>query len=121
MRPYTYSHNDTVANYSHYNQPLAHPLGANFLELIGILRYQPAYRWNIEVKCIYYKQGLDSAGENFGSNILLNYNTRPREYGFYIYSGVPATVVNATAYLSYQVEGKFISGRHHHASHIHRA
>jgi hypothetical protein len=111
MRPYTYSHNDTVANWSHYNQPLAHPFGANFVELIGILRYQPAYRWNIELKCIYNKQGLDSAGENFGSNVLLNYDTRPREYGFYIYSGIPATVVNTTAYLSYQwKENLFLEG-----------
>ncbi|HCL82806.1 MAG TPA: hypothetical protein DIC22_02470, partial [Chitinophagaceae bacterium] len=107
MRPYTYSHNDTVANWSHYNQPLAHPFGANFFELIGILRYQPAYRWNIELKYIYNRQGLDSAGENFGSNILLNYETRPRDYSFYIGSGIPATVVNTTAYLSYQLKENF--------------
>jgi hypothetical protein len=111
MRPYTYSHNDTVANWSHYNQPLAHPFGANFFELIGILRYQPAYRWNIELKCIYNRQGLDSAGENFGSNVLLNYDTRPRDYSFYIGSGIPATVVNSTAYLSYQwKENLFLEG-----------
>ena len=30
VRPFTYSHRDSVANYTHYNQPLAHPLGANF-------------------------------------------------------------------------------------------
>ena len=107
MRPYTYSHNDTVANWSHYNQPLAHPFGANFFEFIGILRYQPAYRWNIELKYIYNRQGLDSAGENFGSNILLNYETRPRDYSFYIGSGIPATVVNTTAYLSYQLRENF--------------
>ena len=111
MRPYTYTHNDTVANWSHYNQSLAHPFGANFFEFIGILRYQPAYRWNIELKCIYNKQGLDSAGENFGSNVLLNYDTRPRDYSFYIGSGIPATVVNATAYLSYQpLENLFLEG-----------
>ena len=111
MRPYTYSHDDTVANWSHYNQPLAHPFGANFFELIGIIKYQPAYRWNIELKCIYNRQGLDSAGENFGSNVLENYDTRPREYGFYIGSGIPATVVNTTAYLSYQVlENLFLEG-----------
>jgi hypothetical protein len=111
MRPYTYSHNDTVANWSHYNQPLAHPFGANFVEFIGILRYQPAYRWNIELKYIYNKQGLDSAGENFGSNVLLNYDTRPREYGFYIGTGIPAVVVNTTAYLSYQwKENLFLEG-----------
>jgi hypothetical protein len=111
MRPYTYSHNDTVSNWSHYNQSLAHPFGANFFELIGILRYQPAYRWNIELKCIYNKQGLDSAGENFGSNVLLNYETRPRDYGFYIGSGIPATIVNTTAYLSYQpLENLYLEG-----------
>jgi hypothetical protein len=111
MRPYTYSHDDTVANWSHYNQPLAHPFGANFFELIGIINYQPAYRWNIELKCIYNRQGLDSAGENFGSNVLLNYNTRPRDYGFYIGTGIPAIVVNSTAYLSYQwKENLFLEG-----------
>ncbi|RYY00403.1 MAG: hypothetical protein EOO53_22035, partial [Gammaproteobacteria bacterium] len=35
VRPFTYSHDDSVANYTNYNQPLAHPLGANFNELIG--------------------------------------------------------------------------------------
>ena len=111
LRPYTYSHNDTVANWSHYNQPLAHPFGANFAEFIGILRYQPIYKLNIELKVIYNMQGLDSTGENFGSNVLLNYDTRPRDYSFFIGSGIPATVVNSTAYLSYQVkENLFLEG-----------
>jgi hypothetical protein len=35
VRPFTYSHRDSVANYTHYNQPMAHPLGANFSETIG--------------------------------------------------------------------------------------
>lgn len=102
VRPFTYQHNDTVSNYSHYNQPLAHPLGANFYELIGILRYQPAYKWNLEGKVIYYKQGLDSAGVNFGSNIFENYTTRPREDGFSIGSGVPANCVNLSGLVSYE-------------------
>ncbi len=65
MRPFVYSHNDSVANYSNYNQPLAHPLGANFDEYIAILRWQPGVKWNTTFKMIYYKQGLDSAGVNF--------------------------------------------------------
>ena len=72
VRPFTYSHYDSVANYTHYNQPLAHPLGANFQEFIGILKYQPAPKWYINARAIYYYQGLDSAGINFG-RILLNY------------------------------------------------
>ena len=45
-RPYTYSHeaSPTVTsgqtNYAHYSQPLAHPLGGNFMEGLGIVRYQ---------------------------------------------------------------------------------
>ena len=111
MRPYTYTHDDTVANWSNYNQPLAHPFGANFIELIGILRYQPAYRWNIELKAIYNRQGLDSAGVNFGSNILLDYRTRPRDFGFSIGSGIPVTLINTAAYISYQwKENLFLEG-----------
>ncbi len=102
VRPFTYQHDDTVANFTNYNQPLAHPLGANFYELIGILRYQPAYKWNLEGKVIYYKQGLDSAGENFGSNPFENYTTRPRDYGFQIGSGVPANCVILSGLASWQ-------------------
>lgn len=36
------THYDSVANYTHYNQPLAHPLMAGFSETIGVARYQPA-------------------------------------------------------------------------------
>jgi hypothetical protein len=102
VRPYVYQHDDTVANFSHYNQPLAHPLGANFYEMIGIIRYQPAWKWNLEGKIIYFKQGLDSAGENFGGNILENYTTRPRDDGFSVGSGIPATCVNLSALVSYE-------------------
>jgi hypothetical protein len=102
VRPFTFQHDDTVANYSNYNQPLAHPLGANFYELIGILRYQPTYRWNLEGKAIFYRQGLDSAGVNFGSDIFENYTTRPRDYGFQIGSGIPANCINISGLASYQ-------------------
>ena len=102
VRPFTYQHDDTIDNYSHYNQPLAHPLGANFYELIGIVRYQPAYKWNLEGKAIYYKQGLDSAGENFGGNIFENYLTRPRDYGFQIGSGIPAHCLLVSGLVSWQ-------------------
>jgi hypothetical protein len=111
VRPFTYQHDDTVANFSHYNQPLAHPLGANFDEFIMIARYQPSYKWNLEGKLIYFRQGLDSAGENFGSNVLESYNNRPRDYGFSIGSGIPANCVNISALLSYEWrENVFLEG-----------
>ena len=110
VRPYTYTHNDSVSNYSNYNQPMAHPLGANFFEFITIARYQPAPKWNVEAKLIYYKQGLDSGGIiNYGSNVLLNYETRPRDYGFSIGSGTPANCINISGVVTYEVlENLFI-------------
>ncbi len=91
VRPFTYTHFDSVSNYTHYNQPLAHPLGANFHEFIGIIRFQPIKRMNIELKAVYYKQGLDSLGFSTGNNILTNYLNKPRNYGWEVGSGDKAT------------------------------
>jgi hypothetical protein len=111
VRPFTYSHYDSVANYTHYNQPLAHPLGANFQEWVGILKYQPAPRWSIDARAIYYYQGLDSLGENFGSNPFELYTTRSKNYGYYIGSGHKVKCLNAAIALSYELkENLFIEG-----------
>lgn len=90
VRPYTYTHNNTnpgaIPNYTHYNQPLAHPLGANFRELIFIARYQPLPQFNITFKYINATVGLDSAGLSYGANIFLptNANIMPNggEFGY---------------------------------------
>ena len=105
VRPFTYSHRDSVANYSHYNQPLAHPLGANFKEYIGIARYQPAPKWLTVAKLIYYQQGRDSSStRSFGSNILLPNvaPTRLGDYGYSIGSGWKTNVFYASFLLSYE-------------------
>src|SRR5580658_10214389 len=39
----------------------------NHDEFLEIARYQPSYKWTLEGKAIWYKQGLDSAGVNFES------------------------------------------------------
>jgi hypothetical protein len=104
VRPFTYSHNDTISNYTHYNQPLAHPLGANFQEFIGIVRYQPSPKWNIYLNTIYYNQGLDSAGINFGGNIFRDYTTRTMDEGFKVGSGAKATCLNTFLQVSYELK-----------------
>jgi hypothetical protein len=103
VRPFTYSHRDSVANYTHYNQPLAHPLGASFSEWIGIARYQPAPKWYIEAKLINYTQGRDSSSQNFGSNIFLPNITRVGDYGYSIGSGWKTGVNYASFLLSYEL------------------
>jgi hypothetical protein len=104
VRPFTYSHYDSLTNYTHYNQFLAHPLGANFQEFIGIIKYQPAPRWYINARAIYYYQGLDSAGENFGSNPFELYTSRTKNYGYFVGSGNKSKVFNATFVLSYEIK-----------------
>ncbi|MBS1496146.1 MAG: hypothetical protein JSU03_14285 [Bacteroidetes bacterium] len=104
VRPFTYSHNDTIANYTHYNQPLAHPLGANFQEFIGIVNYQPLPKLNLYARAIYYYKGLDSAGINFGGNIFENYTTRITDDGFKVGSGNKVKVLNALLQVSYEVK-----------------
>lgn len=103
VRPFTYTHNDTISNYTHYNQPLAHPLGANFQELLAIIRFQPTPKWNVYLQGIYYYKGLDSANANFGGNIFRDYSTRIRNDGFSIGSGNKQTVLNTYLQVSYEI------------------
>jgi hypothetical protein len=106
VRPFTYSHGDSIANYTHYNQPLAHPLGANFYELIGIARYQPAPRWLIQGKLFFWNQGLDSSAESFGSNIFLPNGSpyRTKDYGYRIGDGLGSKAVIASFLVSYELK-----------------
>ncbi|MFL5788281.1 MAG: hypothetical protein ACJ748_09515 [Flavisolibacter sp.] len=109
VRPFTYSHDDSISNYAHYNQPLAHPLGANFQEFIGIARYQPAPKWTLSGKVIYYYQGRDTGSSNYGSNIMLPDKPpfRTMDYGFYIGTGVRTTTFYGSLLLSYEWRQNF--------------
>lgn len=111
VRPFTYTHYDSVANYTHYNQPLAHPLGANFVEAIGIARYQPHPKWTISGRLILWKQGADTASSNVGSNIFMVNSTRNGDYGYNLPYGPRSTGVNAQLLASYEIaENIFLEG-----------
>lgn len=97
-RPYTYAHrsvsqtNDFVTtSYSHFNQPLAHPLGANFTELLSEFKYSLDNTWFFNLRFVYARYG-DSLSENVGNNILLNYETRTNDFGNYTTQGFFTTV-----------------------------
>ena len=67
-RPYTYSSGNEHAVYTGANLPLAHPLGANFREVIGVTDY--AFKnWWFRLEAFAAQQGLDSTGgiTNYGS------------------------------------------------------
>jgi hypothetical protein len=108
VRPFTYSHDDSLANYTHYNQPLAHPIGANFNEVIGVVRYQPVPKLLVQGKLIYYKQGRDSSAANYGSNIFLpNAVRRPFDYGFEVGEGALSKIGYGSLLLSYELKPNF--------------
>lgn len=104
VRPFTYSHYDSVANYTHYNQPLAHPLGANFQEFLIKIQYQPVRKLYVNAFATYYEKGLDSANTNFGGNIYKDYRTRTTDNGYKIGGGNKATGINGIASLSYELK-----------------
>lgn len=91
-QPYTYSHDDPYDGYTHYNQPLAHPLGANFREYIGIVRYQPTARIYLAARVIHADTGDDTDDQNWGSNPLRSYDTRAQDYGNKIGQGIGASI-----------------------------
>lgn len=112
VRPYTYSHKSGSSNYVHNNQPLAHPLGSNFNELVGIMRYQPYPRLNIYGTLMYAKKGVDADGKNWGGNVFKNYESRAQEYNNSIGQGVPLTTAYLEARASYMMRHNFfIDGR----------
>ncbi len=106
VRPFMYASTDSFSSYNHYNQPLAHPLGANFNEYIAILRYQPIKKLYLESKILFYQQGLDSSiagvNQNFGSNIFNFHQTRTRDIGFTTTSGDLAKCTIFTFLASYE-------------------
>ena len=104
VRPFTYTHFNGVSNYTHYNQPLAHPLGANFQEFFGQINYQPTNKLNINIKGFYYYKGLDPGDSlNLGGNIFKDYSTRSMGDGLFVGIGDKATVFNGIMHASYEL------------------
>lgn len=105
VRPYTYTHSDTTNSYTNYNLPLAHPLGANFYEVLGVIRFQPIQQLTVTLKAFYDLYGRDSALTNYGGNI--RYVTTPFNIE-HTYDNAPAQGYRvkqalATANVAYEI------------------
>ncbi|WP_228713500.1 hypothetical protein [Arundinibacter roseus] len=111
-RPYTYTHRDGARNYTHFRQPLAHPLGANFREFLGIIRYKITPRLTTYGTIMWTKQGMDFDGQNWGGNLLLDYETRVGDLGNVIAQGVPLFTRFLDLRVSYMLaHNLFLEGR----------
>jgi len=104
VRPYTYSHFDSTANYTHQLTPLAHPLGANFKEAIFNIRYRPAHRWNIHAYLMAYHWGDDpNRSSNYGGDLTKPYTSRIGDYNNVTGQGVLRNIRHYGLTLSYEV------------------
>ena len=117
-RPYMYSHEQSATvsagqtNYANYSQPLAHPLGGNFVEALGIVRFQQK-RLSINGTFSVMTFGTDPVGRNYGGNILLDYKSRVRDEENFIGQGRKNIVTYADLRGSYMVRHNiFIEGRY---------
>jgi hypothetical protein len=78
-KPYTYSELSSILNYAEQNEPLAHPFGANFREVVGLLNYTYK-RLDFSGEALYSHYGLDTDGTNYGKDIFKTYQTAPQYY-----------------------------------------
>ncbi|MCX6296949.1 MAG: hypothetical protein NTX97_12985 [Bacteroidetes bacterium] len=76
VRPYAYATENPYQSYTQYNQALAHPLGANFNEMVGFINYR-LKDFFIELKANYAIKGNDSLNNNFGGNVFKSDNVFP--------------------------------------------
>lgn len=102
VRPYTYQHRDVMGSYSHHRAALAHPLGANFWEMVGIARYTYK-RWNFDAKVSYAEVGYDTSGTNWGQNVFLPYTTYQREYQNEVGQGLKTKLIWASLNISFLI------------------
>ncbi|WP_449437246.1 hypothetical protein [Pedobacter steynii] len=105
VRPYSYAANDHFKNYGHYNQPLAHPYGANFAEYMGIINYR-YNRFDARLQLTRATYGLDPDGMNYGKNIYKSYETRPSDDGIFIGDGLNTKLLYANFTLAYVLNPK---------------
>lgn len=108
VRPYTYSHYFAASNYGHFNQELAHPLGANFREGLSVVRYRKG-RWHLGIQGMYAMHGRDFDDQiSYGGDIYMDNQKRDRDrtYGNVIGQGLKTTIFNGSGEVSFLINPK---------------
>ena len=107
VQPYTYGHRTILQNYSHMNQALAHPLGANFKELINVLEMKKE-RLTYKIKSTFTNVGLDSTSTHYGQNIFASdYDASTGgqySYGNFNGQGVKTLIFSLQPEISFRLE-----------------
>jgi hypothetical protein len=99
VRPFVYARHEVSQAYTHAYQALAHPLGANFAEIMGRGGYRFG-QFRIDLMGMYAKSGLSDDNNNQGENIFYPVSDGPnsyyipaRTYGNEILQGTPVDLL----------------------------
>ena len=112
VRPYTYSHYDENANYSNYKQPIAHPLGANFNEVIFSLTYAATQRLRGTSSLYIIQTGEDVDSVSFGGNIIVPNTQRQGDFGNSVGQGLGADILFWNTRITYELSPSlYLEGR----------
>ncbi len=103
VRPFTYAHSDYLSTWGAMHEPLAHPLGANFIEWLSQISYSYK-RWFVAIYANYYRQGEGNTLFNAGNNLYQSYNQNRQEYGNYLLIGSNTTVKYASFIIAYTLK-----------------
>lgn len=107
VRPYTYSYSNTRTNYAHYNQSLAHPMGANFREVLGIASYTYK-RWHVRGQLTYANYGLDPYQlVSYGQDIFKSYGDRVSDYDNRIGQGLKTDFIYGQGTIAFVLNPKY--------------
>ena len=105
-RPYTYAHYNRVSNYAQMNQPLAHPLGANFREFVGLMNYSYR-RFDFQAQLLYAFYGTDPEGLNYGMDLNKDYRTHVNKYGNFVGQGIATDLYFGELKVAYLINPKY--------------
>jgi hypothetical protein len=103
VRPFTYSHFNPSASYSHYGQYLGYAFGANAHDLNLIVRYQPFARWSALAIFNTVLKGNDLNGLNYGGDIFKPYTTNFQQFNNFVGQGDPLKVTQLYGRISYRL------------------
>lgn len=106
-RPYTYQHFAPITAYTNYNQPLAHPYGANFREYVGLVNYSIG-RFDFSLQGLFSRKGFDpNPTQNYGGNLFKSYENYVKLYDNFIGQGVTTDLQFYDARVAYLLNPKY--------------
>jgi hypothetical protein len=106
VKPYTYSERSSILSYSANSEPLAHPWGANFREVVALLSYSYK-RFDFAGELDYGHYGLDINNLNYGKDIFSSYNQPAKAFYNYTGQGLTTNMVYIQGKIAYLLNPKY--------------